>query len=108
MTWDAFLIKAQAMGAIVEAFPEGDKKRPVQLRVNPFTYVAPISTHDQLLDGQVTSAAGFPPTKRIVSKFRSRQRKLPRYFPGAASWGVSPSISYRCGAASTGPIAASS
>ena len=62
MTWDAFLAKATAMGAIVEAFIEGEEKRSpsVQFRIDPFGYVEPVSTHDQVLDGQVFLGARFP------------------------------------------------
>ncbi len=62
VTWEAFLKKAEAMGAIVEAFIEGDEKRSpsVQFRIDPFGYVEPVSTHDQVLDGQVFLGARFP------------------------------------------------
>ena len=62
MTWDAFLDKAREMGAIVEAFIEGDEKRSpsVQFRIDPFGYVEPVSTHDQVLDGQVFLGCRFP------------------------------------------------
>lgn len=62
MTWDAFLGKAREMGAIVEAFIEGDEKRSpsAQFRVDPFGYVEPVSTHDQVLEGQVFLGCCFP------------------------------------------------
>ena len=41
MTWDAYLGKAQQMGAVVEAFIEGDEKRSpsVQFTIDPSGYV---------------------------------------------------------------------
>jgi len=62
MTWNSFLEKAQAMGAIVEAFIEGDEKRSpsAQFRIDPFGTVEAVSTHDQVLDGQVFMGCCFP------------------------------------------------
>ncbi|MEA2791518.1 MAG: hypothetical protein QOG73_3924 [Acetobacteraceae bacterium] len=62
MTWDAFLAKAHEMGAIVEAFIEGDEKRSpsVQFRIDPSGYVESVSTHDQILQGQVFQGCRFP------------------------------------------------
>jgi hypothetical protein len=52
MTYDVFAAKAQAMGAIVEAFLEGEKRSPsAQFRIDPLGRAAPISTHDQVLGG---------------------------------------------------------
>ncbi len=62
MTWESFLDKVRAMGAIVEAFIEGDAKRSpsAQFRINPFGSVEAISTHDQVLQGQVFLGCQFP------------------------------------------------
>ena len=62
MTWDAFLAKAHDMGAVVETFIEGDEKRSpsVQFRIDPFGFVEAISTHDQVLEGQVFLGCRFP------------------------------------------------
>jgi hypothetical protein len=62
MTWPPFLGKVHAMGAVVEAFIEGDEKRSpsAQFLVDPFGYVEPVSTHDQVLDGQVFLGCRFP------------------------------------------------
>ncbi len=62
MTWDAFLAKVHAMGAVVEAFIEGDEKRSpsVQFQIDPFGYIEPVSTHDQVLRGQVFLGCQFP------------------------------------------------
>ena len=48
------------MGAIVEAFIEGDEKRSPssQFRIDPFGNLEAVSTHDQILDG-----AAFPRTR---------------------------------------------
>ena len=62
MTWEAFLAKVRAMGAIVEAFIEGEEKRSpsTQFNIDPFGYVEPVSTHDQVLRGQVFLGCQFP------------------------------------------------
>ena len=62
MTWDAYLEKAREMGSVVEAFIEGDEKQSpsAQFRIDPFGYVEPVSTHDQVLDGQVFLGCRFP------------------------------------------------
>jgi hypothetical protein len=62
MTWEAFLEKAREMGSVVEAFIEGDEKQSpsAQFRIDPFGYVEPVSTHDQVLDGQVFLGCRFP------------------------------------------------
>jgi hypothetical protein len=62
MTWDAYLGKAREMGAIVEAFIEGDEKRSpsAQYRIDPFGKIESVSTHDQVLGGQVFLGCRFP------------------------------------------------
>ncbi len=65
MTWEAYLAKARQMGAIVEAFVEGEQKRSpsAQFRIDPLGAVECISTHDQVLGGpggQVFLGCGFP------------------------------------------------
>jgi len=62
MRWNDFLGKVHQMGAIVEAFIEGDEKRSpsAQFRIDPFGRVEAVSTHDQVLDGQVYLGARFP------------------------------------------------
>lgn len=62
MNWEAFLEKAQGMGAVVEAFIEGDEKRSpsVQFNIDPFGTVEAVSTHDQVLEGQVFLGCQFP------------------------------------------------
>ncbi len=65
MTWDAYLPKVHEMGAIVEAFIEGDEKRSpsVQFRIDPLGAIEPVSTHDQVLGGpggQVYLGCRFP------------------------------------------------
>jgi hypothetical protein len=62
MTRDAYLVKAHEMGAVVEAFIEGDEKRSpsVQFRIDPSGFVEAVSTHDQILEGQVFLGCRFP------------------------------------------------
>ena len=52
MTYEVFAAKARGMGAVVEAFLEGEKCSPsAQFRIDPLGCATPISTHDQVLGG---------------------------------------------------------
>jgi hypothetical protein len=52
MRWDVFAGKASEMGAVVEAYLEGEKRSPsAQFRIDPLGAATPISTHDQILGG---------------------------------------------------------
>lgn len=64
-TWDNFEQKIHHLGAIAEAFVEGDEKRSpsVQGLITPLGTVEMLSTHDQLLggpDGQIFLGCSFP------------------------------------------------
>lgn len=64
-TWEHFSQRIPQLGAIVEAFVEGEEKRSpsVQGRVTPTGEVEILSTHDQILggpDGQVFLGCRFP------------------------------------------------
>lgn len=64
-TWENFSQRIPQLGAIVEAFVEGEEKRSpsVQGRVTPTGEVEILSTHDQILggpDGQVFLGCRFP------------------------------------------------
>ncbi len=64
-TWKTFSARIPELGAIVEAFVEGDVKRSpsVQGYIRPSGEVEIISTHDQILggaDGQVYEGCYFP------------------------------------------------
>lgn len=64
-TWEHFEQKIHALGAIAEAFIEGETKRSpsVQGQINPLGSVDMLSTHDQLLggpDGQIFLGCSFP------------------------------------------------
>ena len=64
-TWDNFSSRIPELGAIVEAFVEGDEKRSpsVQGRILPNGMVEILSTHDQILggpDGQIYLGCRFP------------------------------------------------
>ncbi|MGB3494924.1 MAG: peptide ligase PGM1-related protein [Elainellaceae cyanobacterium] len=64
-TWANFGSRIPELGAIAEAFVEGDEKRSpsVQGRVNPNGEVEILSTHDQILggpDGQIFLGCRFP------------------------------------------------
>jgi hypothetical protein len=65
MTWEDFEAKIAEMGAIAEAFVEGDGKRSpsAQFRIDPLGGIEVISTHDQVLggrSGQVFLGCRFP------------------------------------------------
>lgn len=61
-TWDTFEAKYEEMGGVVEEFVEGEiKESPsCQSRVNAVGEPMTISTHDQVLDGQVFLGCTFP------------------------------------------------
>lgn len=64
-TWEHFERKIHDLGAIAEAFIEGEQKRSpsVQGHINPLGEVEMISTHDQVLggpDGQIFLGCSFP------------------------------------------------
>ena len=65
MTWEIYLDKVHRMGAVVEAFIEGDEKRSpsAQFTIDPTGAVDAVSTHDQELGGpggQVYQGCRFP------------------------------------------------
>lgn len=64
-TWENFSSRIPELGAIVEAFLEGDEKRSpsVQGRITPWGEVEILSTHDQILggpSGQIYLGCRFP------------------------------------------------
>ena len=62
LSTEIFLEKFKELGGIVEAFIEGDVKMSpsVQCRITPLGEMEIVSTHDQVLDGQVFMGAHFP------------------------------------------------
>ncbi|MBF2006474.1 MAG: carboxylate-amine ligase [Chlorogloeopsis fritschii C42_A2020_084] len=67
-TWENFSERITELGAIVEAFVEGEIKRSpsVQGRITPLGEVEILSTHDQILggpDGQIYLGCRFPADK---------------------------------------------
>ena len=65
MDWETYRTKLREMGAIVEAFIEGQEKRSpsAQYRVEPDGTLDMISTHDQVLggpSGQIYLGCEFP------------------------------------------------
>lgn len=64
-TWETFSTRIPELGAIVEAFIEGEEKRSpsVQGYISPSGKVSILSTHDQILggpDGQIYLGCRFP------------------------------------------------
>ncbi|GFE70592.1 peptide ligase PGM1-related protein [Chroococcus sp. FPU101] len=64
-TWETFSSRIPELGAIVEAFIEGEEKRSpsVQGYISPMGQVEILSTHDQILggpDGQIYLGCKFP------------------------------------------------
>ncbi|WP_017297600.1 peptide ligase PGM1-related protein [Nodosilinea nodulosa] len=93
-TWEHFSAKIPVLGAIAEAFVEGDHKESpsVQGRITPLGEVEILSTHDQELggpDGQIFLGCSFParPDYRLkiqemghrVGAELARQGALERY-----------------------------
>lgn len=80
MTWDAFLGKVQTMGAVVEAFIEADEKRSpsAQFNIDPFGYVEAVSTHDQVLHGQVFLGCQFPADEAYRLPIQEEAAKVAR------------------------------
>jgi hypothetical protein len=93
-TWDHFAAKIPVLGAIAEAFVEGDHKASpsVQGRITPLGDVEILSTHDQELggpDGQIFLGCSFParPDYRLaiqemgqrIGEELARQGALERY-----------------------------
>ncbi|PSR16237.1 carboxylate-amine ligase [filamentous cyanobacterium CCP3] len=93
-TWEHFSAKIPVLGAIAEAFVEGDHKESpsVQGRITPLGEVEILSTHDQELggpDGQIFLGCSFParPDYRLaiqemgqrVGEELARQGALERY-----------------------------
>lgn len=65
-----FLEKFRIMGGIAEAFIEGAVKASpsVQCRINPLGEIDIISTHEQVLDGQVFMGAHFPANREYSTE----------------------------------------
>lgn len=60
-TWDNFSHRISELGAVVEAFIEGEKRSPsVQGLITPTGTVEILSTHDQVLDDQIFLGCRFP------------------------------------------------
>lgn len=93
-TWEHFSAKIPVLGAIAEAFIEGDHKESpsVQGRITPLGEVEILSTHDQELggpDGQIFLGCSFParPDYRLeiqamgqrIGEELARQGALERY-----------------------------
>jgi len=81
MDWEIYRAKLGEMGAIVEAFIEGEDKRSpsAQFRIDPTGAVEPISTHDQLLGGrggQVFLGCRFPADQRYRCAIQAEGAKV--------------------------------
>lgn len=80
-TWMSFERKIAALGAIAEAFIEGEKKYSpsVQGRVTPHGEVEILSTHDQVLggpDGQIFLGCTFPAVDSYRMALQEMGRKV--------------------------------
>jgi hypothetical protein len=80
-TWASFERKIQELGAIAEAFIEGDEKYSpsVQGRVTPNGDVEILSTHDQVLggpDGQIFLGCTFPAVDAYRMALQDMGRKV--------------------------------
>jgi hypothetical protein len=80
-TWANFSGRISELGAIVEAFVEGEEKRSpsVQGRITPLGEVEILSTHDQILggpDGQVYLGCCFPADESYRLSLQDIGRKV--------------------------------
>jgi hypothetical protein len=80
-TWESFELKIEELGAIAEAFVEGEQKYSpsVQGRVNPQGQVEILSTHDQVLggpDGQIFLGCTFPADDAYRMALQEMGRKV--------------------------------
>ncbi len=80
MTWEAFEAKARAMGAVVEAFLEGEKRSPsAQFGIDPLGAATPVSTHDQTLGGEnggVFLGCSFPADAAYRGEVQAQGAKI--------------------------------
>ena len=107
MTWDAYRGKVAAMGAIVEAFIEGEEKRSpsVQFRIDPLARWKASRRTIRCSAGRAgrcSWAAAFRPMRRIGWQSRRRARRSRLCWRSRACWAVSASISSRCARATGG------
>lgn len=80
-TWNHFSRKIDELGAIAEAFIEGDIKRSpsVQGHITPFGEVEILSTHDQILggpDGQIFLGCRFPADEAYRLELQAMGRRV--------------------------------
>ncbi|MBT9315487.1 peptide ligase PGM1-related protein [Leptothoe spongobia] len=80
-TWGHFSRKIEELGAIAEAFIEGDIKRSpsVQGHITPFGDVEILSTHDQILggpDGQIFLGCRFPADEAYRMELQTIGRRV--------------------------------
>ncbi|KPQ35749.1 MAG: hypothetical protein HLUCCA11_09280 [Phormidesmis priestleyi Ana] len=80
-TWASFRQKIEVLGAIAEAFIEGEEKYSpsVQGRVTPHGEVEILSTHDQVLggpDGQIFLGCTFPAAESYRMALQEMGRKV--------------------------------
>ena len=80
-TWEHFSRKIEELGAIAEAFIEGDIKRSpsVQGHITPFGEVEILSTHDQILggpDGQIFLGCRFPADEAYRLELQAMGRRV--------------------------------
>jgi hypothetical protein len=68
------------MGAVAEAFIEADEKRSpsAQFNIDPFGYVEAVSTHDQVLQGQVFLGCQFPADEAYRLQIQEEAAKVAR------------------------------
>jgi PGM1 C-terminal domain len=81
-TWSNFSQRIVELGAIVEAFLEGEKRSPsVQGLISPLGEVEIISTHDQILggpNGQIYLGCQFPADERYRLKLQELGTRIGR------------------------------
>lgn len=94
-SWDSFASKMEVMGGIVEAFV-GSGGTPgevvvsspsVQIRVAPDGEVIVVSTHEQILEGQVYQGCEFPASDAYRTQLIEDGKKVGRLYSNAGVLG---------------------
>lgn len=83
-TWEEYLTEVKTMGVIFEVFIESENaivtSPSVQVVVNEDRTVSVLSTHEQVLDGQIYIGCRFPANERYRGKLMEYGRCVGEYF----------------------------
>jgi len=84
MTWELYQDKLRTMGGIVEEFIPGMVKRSpsAQFRIDPVGGIDAVSTHDQVLGGQIFLGCRFPADQAYRLDIQARGAKVAKALAG--------------------------